>query len=110
MGWTGLEWVHDFKPMRFKYGNGQIDQSLAVVRMPAFIGGRSMTLNVHVVPGKVPFLVSKSLIGSVIVISISSFLPTCFAQSWYISFHCLFSEFISSKSKFSIVSLWSTSN
>ena len=46
------------------YGNGTKDRSLGVVELPAYLGGNRFLMRLHVVPGKVPLLVSKSVLKS----------------------------------------------
>ena len=47
------------KPHTFRYGNGSVDVSKRRVQVPVFIRGKRLRMRLHVVPGKVPLLVSK---------------------------------------------------
>ena len=55
-------WVPDPERIVFTYGNGTKDRSLGVVELPAFLGGKRFLIRLHVVPGKSPLLVSKSML------------------------------------------------
>jgi hypothetical protein len=56
-----ITWLKDQATIQFKYGNGNIDNSIGVIRMPAWIGGQKILLQLWVVPGKVPLLISKRM-------------------------------------------------
>ena len=55
-------WVPNPEQIVFTYGNGTKDRSLGVVELPAYLGGKRFLMRLHVVPGKVPLLVSKSML------------------------------------------------
>jgi hypothetical protein len=57
-----IVYLVDHSPMKFRYGNGQCDTSTATVEVPWVIGQRRAVLQVHVVPGDVPFLISKPML------------------------------------------------
>ena len=47
------------RPHTFRYGNGSSDVSTRRVQIPVIIRGKRMQMRAHVVPGKVPLLISK---------------------------------------------------
>ena len=42
------------------YGNGTRDRNIGVIDLPCVVGGQNMQIKMHVVPGEVPCLLSKS--------------------------------------------------
>ena len=48
------------RPWFFYYGNGTKDRSIGVIDLPCVVGGQNMQIKMHVVPGEVPCLLSKS--------------------------------------------------
>ena len=55
-------WVRNPERIVFTYGNGSKDRSLGVVEFPAFVAGQRLVIRLHVVPGDVPLLLSKSML------------------------------------------------
>ena len=48
--------------MTFRYGNHMTDRSIGQVILNAFIGGKPCRLRLYVVPGKVPLLISRTML------------------------------------------------
>ena len=55
-----IVWHYDTPSVVFFYGNGTKDRSIAVIDLPCVVGGQNMQIKMHVVPGEVPCLLSKS--------------------------------------------------
>ena len=55
-----IVWHSDTPSVVFYYGNGTKDRSMGVVDLPCVVGGHNMQIKMHVVPGKVPCLLSKN--------------------------------------------------
>ena len=54
---------HDAPPIvTFYHGNGRKDRSFVAVDVPYVVGGKPMSITVHVVLGEVPCLLSKGLL------------------------------------------------
>lgn len=56
-----ITWMPDAPVIKFKYGNGHVDSSIGMVQLPAWLGGKRLTLQLWVVPGEVPLLISKHM-------------------------------------------------
>ena len=55
-----IVWKYDTPFVVFYYGNGTKDRSMGVIDLPCVVGGQNMQIKMHVVPGEVPCLLSKS--------------------------------------------------
>ena len=55
-----IVWHYDTPSEVFDYGNGTKDRSMGVIDLPSVVGGQDMQIKMHVVPGEVPCLLSKS--------------------------------------------------
>ena len=55
-----IVWHYDTPSVVFYYGNGTKDRSMGVIDLPCVVGGQDMQIKMHVVPGEVPCLLSKS--------------------------------------------------
>ena len=55
-----IVWHCDTPSVVFYDGNGTKDRSIGVIDLPCVVGGLNMQIKMHVVPGEVPFLLSKS--------------------------------------------------
>ena len=55
-----IVWHCDTPSVVFHYGNGTKDRSTGVVDLPYVVGGQNMQIKMHVVPGEVSCLLSKS--------------------------------------------------
>ena len=53
-------WHYDAPSVVFFYGNGTKDRSMGVIDLPCVVGGQDVQIRMHVVPGEVPCLLSKS--------------------------------------------------
>ena len=51
---------YDTPSVVFYCGNGTKDRSIGVTDLPCVVGGQNMQIKMHVVPGEVPCLLSKS--------------------------------------------------
>ena len=56
---TEIVWLHEVPSVVFSYGNGTKDRSMGVIDHPCVVGGQNMQIKMHVVPRKVPCLLSK---------------------------------------------------
>ena len=63
LGGIEARWL-DHRPVRFRYGNGHVDTSIGLAEIPAWIAGKTVTLRLHVVKGRVPLLLSKAVLKS----------------------------------------------
>ena len=63
LGGIEARWL-DHRPIRFRYGNGHVDTSIGLAEIPAWIAGKTVTLRLHVVKGRVPMLLSKAMLKS----------------------------------------------
>ena len=55
-----IVWHYDTPSEVFYPGNGTKDRSMGVIDLPCVVGGQDMQIRMHVVPGEVPCLLSKS--------------------------------------------------
>ena len=55
-----IVWHDDTPSVVFDYGNGTKDRSIGVIDLLCVVGGQNMQIKMHVVPGEVPCLPSKS--------------------------------------------------
>ena len=55
-----IVWHYDTPSVVFYYGNRTKDRSMGVIDLPCVVGGQDMQIKMHVVPGEVPCLLSKS--------------------------------------------------
>ena len=55
-----IVWHYDTPSEVFYYGNGTKDRSMGVIDLPCVVGGQDVQIKMHVVPGEVPCLLSKS--------------------------------------------------
>ena len=55
-----IVWHYDTPSVVFYYGNGTKDRNIGVIDLPCVVGGQNMQIKMHVVPGEVPCLLSKS--------------------------------------------------
>ena len=53
-------WHYDTPSVVFYHGNGTKDRSVGVIDLPCVVGGQNMKIKMHVVPGAVPCLLSKT--------------------------------------------------
>ena len=54
-----ITWQHDAPSVVFYYGKGTKDRIMGVIDLPCVVGGQNTQIRMHVVPGKVPCLLSK---------------------------------------------------
>ena len=54
-----VKWFEKFPPMSFRYGNGTSHAAIGMVSIPTVLKGVKIDIIAHVVPGQVPFLLSK---------------------------------------------------